>query len=68
MTASTPERQDGLQLLTEGCRVVEEKIKAAGGNFTMQMAPKVGLLSIVYRLFPDHLSPWPKQRGHKAGS
>merc|ERR1711874_472329 len=41
MTASTPERQDGLQLLTEGCRVVEEKIKAAGGNFTMQMAPKV---------------------------
>merc|ERR1712083_1033007 len=41
MTASTPERQDGLMLLTEGCRVVEEKIKAAGGNFTMQMAPKV---------------------------
>jgi len=41
MTASTPERQEGLALLTEGCRVVEEKIKAAGGNFSMQMAPKV---------------------------
>jgi len=41
MTASTPERDDGLALLNEGCRVVEEKIKAAGGNFSMQMAPKV---------------------------
>jgi len=41
MTASTPERQEGLALLTEGCRVVEEKIKAAGGNFSIQMAPKV---------------------------
>merc|ERR1719219_785011 len=41
MTASTPERQEGLALLTEGCRGVEEKIKAAGGNFSIQMAPKV---------------------------
>jgi translation initiation factor 2 subunit 1 len=41
MTASTPERQEGLTLLTEGCRVVEENIKAAGGNFSIQMAPKV---------------------------
>jgi len=41
MTCSTPEKAEGLALLTEGCRVVEEKIKAAGGNFTIQMAPKV---------------------------
>lgn len=42
MTCSTPEKAEGLALLTEGCRVVEEKIKAAGGNFAIQMAPKVG--------------------------
>merc|ERR1712130_1084670 len=41
MTCSTPERSDGLALLNEGCKVVEEKIKAAGGNFAIQMAPKV---------------------------
>jgi len=41
MTCSTPEKAEGLALLTEGCRVVEEKIKAAGGNFAIQMAPKV---------------------------
>jgi len=41
MTCSTPEKAEGLNLLTEGCRVVEEKIKASGGNFAIQMAPKV---------------------------
>merc|ERR1711915_474190 len=41
MTCSTPERTKGLALLNEGCKVVEEKIKASGGNFAIQMAPKV---------------------------
>merc|ERR1712113_1295453 len=41
MTCSTPERAEGLALLNEGCKVVEEKIKASGGNFAIQMAPKV---------------------------
>jgi len=41
MTCSTPERSEGLALLNEGCKVVEEKIKSVGGNFAMQMAPKV---------------------------
>jgi len=41
MTCSTPEKAEGLALLTEGCRVVEEKIKGSGGNFAIQMAPKV---------------------------
>jgi len=41
MTCSTPERTEGLALLNEGCKVVEEKIKSSGGNFAMQMAPKV---------------------------
>merc|ERR1712018_969060 len=41
MTCSTPERSDGLTLLNEACKVVEEKIKSSGGNFQIQMAPKV---------------------------
>merc|ERR1719297_359957 len=41
MTCSIPERAEGLALLNEGCKVVEEKIKASGGNFAIQMAPKV---------------------------
>jgi len=41
MTCSTPERTEGLALLNEGCKVVEEKIKSSGGNFNIQMAPKV---------------------------
>merc|ERR1712107_470423 len=41
MTCSTPERSDGLELLKKVCEVVEEKIKASGGNFAIQMAPKV---------------------------
>jgi len=41
MTCNTPERQEGLTLLTEACKVVEEKIRSSGGNFAIQMAPKV---------------------------
>jgi len=41
MTCSTPDKTDGLAVLTEGCKAVEEKIKASGGNFAIQMAPKV---------------------------
>ena len=42
MTCSTSEKQEGVNMLVEGCRVVEEKIRAAGGNFAIQMAAKVG--------------------------
>jgi len=41
MTCSTPDKADGLAVLTEGCKAVEEKIVGSGGNFVMQMAPKV---------------------------
>jgi len=41
MTCSTPERADGLTMLNEACKAVEEKIKGSGGNFVIQMAPKV---------------------------
>merc|ERR1712222_294993 len=41
MTCSTPDKGDGLAVLTEGCKAVEEKIVGSGGNFVMQMAPKV---------------------------
>jgi len=41
MTCSTPERSEGLALLNEGCKVVEERIKSSGGNFAIHMAPKV---------------------------
>merc|ERR1719282_2197334 len=41
MTCSTPERSEGLALLNDGCKAVEEKIKGSGGNFAIQMAPKV---------------------------
>merc|ERR1719282_763668 len=41
MTCSTPERSEGLALLNDGCKAVEEKIKTSGGNFAIQMAPKV---------------------------
>merc|ERR1711909_171749 len=40
-TCSTPDKTDGLTVLTEGCKAVEEKIVASGGNFAIQMAPKV---------------------------
>merc|ERR1711915_1015998 len=41
MTCSTPERSDGLSMLNEACKAVEEKIKSSGGNFQITMAPKV---------------------------
>lgn len=41
MTCSTPDKTDGLAVLTDGCKAVEEKILASGGNFAIQMAPKV---------------------------
>jgi len=41
MTCSTPERADGLTMLNEACKAVEDKIKSSGGNFVIQMAPKV---------------------------
>jgi len=41
MTCSTPERADGLSMLNNACTAVEEKIKSSGGNFVIQMAPKV---------------------------
>merc|ERR1719422_2622212 len=41
MTCSTPERADGLTMLNDACKAVEEKIKGSGGNFVIQMAPKV---------------------------
>ena len=62
MTCSTPDKADGLAVLTDGCKVVffdqtpsnlvddtivqavEEKIVGSGGNFVMQMAPKVNHL------------------------
>merc|ERR1712066_243703 len=41
MTCSTPERADGLTMLNDACKAVEEKIKGSGGNFVITMAPKV---------------------------
>ncbi len=41
MTTSTPEKQDGLQSLTEACKAIETRISEAGGSFNIQMAPKV---------------------------
>ena len=33
--------QDGLKLLGEACETIERAIKAAGGSYNVQMAPKV---------------------------
>ena len=41
VTTSTPERADGLKLLEEALKAIEDKIKEAGGSFSVQMAPKV---------------------------
>jgi len=41
MTCSTSEKADGLVVLNEACRVIEDNIKKSGGNFAIQMAPKV---------------------------
>jgi translation initiation factor 2 subunit 1 len=41
MTTSTPEKADGLQILEDACKAVEENIARAGGSFNFQMKPKV---------------------------
>ncbi len=41
MTASTPEKQVGLDLLTKACETIKANIEGAGGSFQIQMAPKV---------------------------
>lgn len=41
MTCSTPEKSEGLAVLQSGCDAVKDKIMSSGGNFVMQMAPKV---------------------------
>lgn len=41
MTTSTPEKQEGLDALTNACKAIEERIKSSGGTFNIQMAPKV---------------------------
>jgi hypothetical protein len=51
MTCSTPDKTDGLVVLTDGCKAVEEKILGSGGNFVMQMAPKVRTAASSYLFF-----------------
>jgi translation initiation factor 2 subunit 1 len=41
MTTSTAEKEDGLKILEDACKAVEENIKCAGGSFNYQMKPKV---------------------------
>jgi len=41
VTTSTPERQEGIQLLQKAIARIEETIKGLGGSFNVQMAPKV---------------------------
>jgi hypothetical protein len=41
ITTSTPEKTDGLQILNDACKAIEERICEAGGSFNIQMAPKV---------------------------
>lgn len=41
VTTSTPEKQDGLQAMLDACKAIEDKIRASGGSFKTQMAPKV---------------------------
>ena len=41
MTTSTPEKTDGLRLLEEACKAVEDRITSAGGSFNFHMKPKV---------------------------
>lgn len=41
VTTSTPEKQVGLEVMTEACKAIEEKIKTAGGLFNTVMAPKI---------------------------
>jgi len=41
MTCSTSEKAEGLEMLNNACKLIEETIKKSGGNFNIQMAPKV---------------------------
>jgi translation initiation factor 2 subunit 1 len=41
MTCSTSEKSEGLAMLNEACSAIETTIKKSGGNFAIQMAPKV---------------------------
>jgi len=41
VTTSTPEKADGLKVLTEACEAIEKSIGAAGGSYEVKMAPKV---------------------------
>ena len=41
ITTSTPEKQEGLQILQDACKAIEDRISASGGSFSIKMAPKV---------------------------
>jgi len=41
ITTSTPEKQEGLEILNMACKAIEERISASGGSFNIKMAPKV---------------------------
>jgi len=41
ITTSTPEKQEGLQILQDACKAIEDRISASGGSFNIKMAPKV---------------------------
>jgi len=41
VTASTPERQEGIELVQEAINRIEKTIKSHGGSFNVQMGPKV---------------------------
>ena len=37
MTCSTSEKADGLAVLNEACKIIEQNIKKSGGNFAIQV-------------------------------
>jgi translation initiation factor 2 subunit 1 len=41
VTTSTPEKAEGIVLLEEALKLIEQTIKKHGGSFSVQMAPKV---------------------------
>jgi len=41
ITTSTPEKQEGLEILNMACKAIEERISTSGGSFNIKMAPKV---------------------------
>ena len=41
VTASTPERQEGIDLVQQAIDRIEKTIKTFGGSFSIQMGPKV---------------------------